>query len=103
MKWNRSWDVYRGAMKMIGKNKEIITSAHRFINDKTNKWKGWKCWAGVEQMVVDIDGNVWRGWCKEGGPLGNITTISKYETKPIICNRDYCHCNFDIMCTKEKV
>jgi hypothetical protein len=103
VKWTRSWDVYRGAMKMISDKKTIMTSAQRFISDKTNKWKGWKCWAGVEQMVVDLNGNVWRGWCKEGGSLGNISSVIDYETKPIICNRDYCHCNFDIMCTKEKI
>lgn len=103
VQWNIDWPIFRGAMKMINGKKELTSSAHRFIADKTNKWKGWKCYAGVEQIVVDIDGNVWRGWCKEGDLIGSINDIFDLPTSPIICDRDFCHCNFDIMCTKEKI
>lgn len=103
IKYTRLWPVYRGAMKKVYENKEIVSSAHRFISEKTNRWTGWKCYAGVEQIVVDLEGNVWRGWCKEGGRLGNIRDEVNLKPDPIICQRDYCHCNFDIMCTKEKV
>ncbi len=101
--WNKEWPVFRGSMKAIGKDKFVNSSAHRFISDGVNHWKGWKCYAGVEQIVVDTEGNVFRGWCKEGGVIGNIKNNFTLPTKPIICNRDFCHCNFDIMSTKEKV
>jgi len=102
VKWDKNWQIFRGAMKVIGE-KEMSTSAHRFITEGINRWKGWRCYAGVEQIVVDTDGVVWRGWCKEGGNLGFIEKFVDLAVDPIVCGRDYCHCNFDIMCTKEKI
>ncbi len=102
--------------------KEQIVPPHIFIANKLNSWKDWKCYAGVEQLIVDIDGSVWRGWCKVGELLGWVgkktidTGVGTYATdtkpgtlkvdfpkNPIICDKDFCHCNFDIMSTKEKV
>ena len=103
VKWDKEWPVFRGAMKVIKENKTFNSSAHRFISDGTNRWKGWRCYAGVEQIVVATDGQVWRGWCLEGGSIGSIDKFVELPTQPIICGRDYCHCNFDIMCTKEKI
>jgi hypothetical protein len=80
-----------------------VSSAHRFISEKTNDWSGWKCYAGVEQLIVDMDGHFYRGWCKVGGRLGKIDDINlKLPTDPVVCNKTMCHCNFDIMSTKEK-
>ena len=96
--------VYRGSMDMIDtvNNLKEATSAQRFIGDGTNNWQGWDCWAGVEQIIVDFNGSVWRGWCRVGGPLGYIQNPAqvKFPTDPIRCNKSYCHCNFDIMCKK---
>jgi len=102
IKWNNYWPSFRGAMKLIGHNTEKVISCHKFIIEKSNNWKGWKCYAGIEQIVIDTNGLVWRGWCLEGGNLGDIKHHVKLPINPIICNREYCHCNFDIMCTKEK-
>jgi len=100
--WNKDWPVFRGSMKVIGE-KSLVSSAHRFIAEGINKWRGWRCYAGVEQIVVDVNGYIWRGWCLEGGHLGHISEYAGHQTDPFICGKDYCHCNFDIMCTKEKI
>jgi MoaA/NifB/PqqE/SkfB family radical SAM enzyme len=104
IKFTKSFDYYRGAMRLLyNDGTSEISSAHRFISFKTNDWSGWKCYTGVEQVVVDMDGSIWRGWCRVGGLIGNI--IDKelvIPTEPIICNKTMCHCNFDIMSTKEK-
>jgi hypothetical protein len=50
-----------------------------------------------------MDGSIYRGWCKEGGSLGRIDQLDLVlPTEPVLCNKKMCHCNFDIMCTKEK-
>jgi len=105
IKFTKSFDYYRGAMKAIyPDNTTKITSAHRFINEGTNNWSGWNCWAGVEQLIVDMDGHYYRGWCKVGGRLGKIDVLPlHFPTTPVLCNKTMCHCNFDIMSTKEKV
>jgi hypothetical protein len=101
---DNNWKLYRGSMDMCDDVNGLKqnSSAHRFINDKTNNWKGWDCWAGIEQIVVDFDGSVLRGWCRVGGNIGNMKEPDniKWPANPIRCNKSMCHCNFDIMCKK---
>jgi len=103
IRFTKPFDYYRGAMRTVdSEGNTQVTSAHRFINDKTNDWSGWKCYAGVEQLIVDMDGTIHRGWCKVGDTIGNISDIElKLPTQPVICTKTMCHCNFDIMSTKE--
>ena len=101
---DKKYMVYRGSMDMLDTVNGLkeATSAQRFIGDGTNNWKGWDCWAGVEQIIVDFDGSVWRGWCRVGGALGFIRDPEhvRFPVDPIRCNKSFCHCNFDIMCKK---
>jgi len=104
IKFTKSFDYYRGAMKMINVDgSEQISSAHRFISNKTNDWSGWKCHIGVEQIVVDMSGEIFRGWCKVGSRVGTIyDSTLNIPTNPVICDKKMCHCNFDIMSRKIK-
>ena len=103
IKYTKSFEYYRGAMKKIyPEGKQEVKSAHSFISKHENDWSGWKCFSGVEQIIVDLSGEVFRGWCKLGH-LGNINDIVKIPQEPIICSKTMCHCNFDIMSTKVKV
>jgi MoaA/NifB/PqqE/SkfB family radical SAM enzyme len=103
IKFDKSFEYYRGAMKMVYPDgTSMVSSAHRFINDKENDWSGWKCYAGVEQLIVDQRGMISRGWCLEGGTIGSIFDENlALPTEPIVCTKTMCHCNFDIMSTKE--
>lgn len=104
IEYDKEWKIYRGSMDMWDEVNGIKqnSSAHRFINDKTNNWKDWYCWAGIEQIVVDFDGSVMRGWCRVGGAFGNMHTPEEIQwpKRPVLCNKEMCHCNFDIMCKK---
>ena len=104
VKWSRSFDYYRGAMKKVYENGQTqISSAHRFISDNSNDWSGWKCYSGVEQIIVDLGGRIYRGWCKLGNMIGRVDDENLViPTEPIVCSKTMCHCNFDIMSTKEK-
>ena len=104
IKFTKPLEYYRGAMRKVYEDGTTeSSSAHRFINDKTNDWSGWKCYAGVEQLIVDMDGSYHRGWCREGGQLGRIDDKNlSFPMEPVVCTKTMCHCNFDIMCTKEK-
>ena len=106
IKYTKEWPIYRGQMKIQNTNtdEELSFSPHYFISLNKNNWKGWYCYAGVEQLIVDIDGSVWRGWCKVGKQLGWVQRGRRlvFAKEPILCTKDFCHCNFDIMCTKVK-
>ena len=104
IKHTKEWKLYRGSMQMHDDINKLSqnSSSHRFIADRTNNWSGWDCWAGVEQIVVDFDGSVMRGWCRVGGVFGNLHNVDaiNWPIAPIRCNKKMCHCNFDIMCKK---
>ena len=107
IKWTKTFDNYRGNMRAIradGSEHPKSVAPHLFINKNTNNWFGWDCHVGVEQMVVDMDGSVYRGWCKVGNSIGNINDVNLVlPTKSIVCDKTLCHCNFDIMSTKKRL
>ena len=104
IKWDTSFPVPRGAMEMIDteNDKKEISSAHRLISNKINDWSDWDCYAGLENLIIDWDGEVLRGWCREGGSLGNVYTEVVLPDDPIKCSKSFCHCGIDIMCKKIK-
>ncbi len=103
IKFTKSFDYYRGAMRMVFPDGNTeVSSAHRFISFKTNDWSGWHCYAGVEQIIIDLQGLIWRGWCRVGNLVGHMLDEDLNIPKdPVLCNKTMCHCNFDIMSTKE--
>jgi MoaA/NifB/PqqE/SkfB family radical SAM enzyme len=100
----KQYDYYRGAMRKVRTDgSSEIANTYDFINEKSNDWSGWNCYAGLEQIVVDTDGTVFRGWCKQGGEIGNIHAEVHLPELPVLCASTNCACGLDIMCTKEKI
>lgn len=61
-----------------------------------------RCFAGIETLTIDSDGNVWRGWCRQDGKLGNIHNLPiDWPKEPTICQKSFCHNGFDRQATKE--
>ncbi len=104
IKYTKTFESFRGAMQMVSSDgKRVTLSPQRFISSQNNNWKGWHCSVGLEQIVVNLNGNVYRGWCLVGGSLGNIYDQNiAFPTSTILCNKKACHCNLDIMTTKYK-
>ncbi len=104
IKYTRSLEYYRGAMAMVDDGgRKTVMAPHRFISSDNNSWQGWECYVGLEQIVIDMKGVVYRGWCKVGGTIGRIDDVNlALPSKPILCNKERCHCNLDIMTTKKK-
>jgi organic radical activating enzyme len=103
--YDRDFKSYRGAMAMVTpEGKRVTMAPQKFIGMQRNNWQGWNCWAGLEQIVIDMDGSIYRGWCRVGGRIGHILKEDlQLPSNPVLCNKTNCHCNFDIMSTKEKV
>ena len=81
-------------------NHQII-HANDVIKRHLNQFKGWSCNAGIESLMVNWDGEVYRATCRVGGSLGNIYQNNlKFPKDPIICTRDWCTCAADIPLTK---
>lgn len=73
------------------------------IKNNKNNFKDWICRAGIESLMINNDGEVFRATCRVGGSLGNIYTgtfnIPKEE---IVCTRNWCTCAADVNITKWK-
>jgi hypothetical protein len=67
-------------------------------------FKGDRCYAGIETLVIDSQGKVFRGWCFEGSEIGNINNMPvQWPSEPIICGKDVCGNGFDQQALKEKI
>ena len=80
---------------------KVVMHSNDVIKLHMNKFKGWRCNAGLESLMINFDGDVHRATCRVGGSLGNIYKDTfTYAINPIICTRDWCTCAADIPLTK---
>ncbi len=78
-----------------------ILHANDIIKLHLNKYKGWTCYAGIESLMINWDGDVHRATCRVGGRLGNIYEGTfDVPSEPIVCDRNFCTCAADIPLTK---
>lgn len=78
-----------------------LKHANDVIKLHLNKFKDWTCYAGIESLMINWDGEVHRATCRVGGSLGNIYQgTCLVPSEPIICTRNYCTCSADIPLTK---
>lgn len=69
-----------------------------------NRFKGWNCYAGLESLMINWDGEVHRATCRVGGSLGNIYQGTfTVPTSAVTCDREWCTCSADIPLTKQSV
>lgn len=80
---------------------EFKLHANDIIKHKWNQFEGWSCNAGLESLMINWDGEVYRATCRVGDSLGNIYkgTFSQ-PVSPITCTRKWCTCAADIPLTK---
>jgi len=74
----------------------------KWVEDRLyNNYKGHLCWAGVEQIVIDYFGYVYRGWCHANGGFGNIFGGPIIlDKQPTVCPRLACKNTFDQLSKK---
>jgi hypothetical protein len=73
------------------------------ILDKANRFEGYQCSSGQEQIIVDAWGRVARGHCRQGGSIGTIGGPIIWPTEALACRKPSCDNAFDILATKISV
>ena len=77
------------------------TDYQTLVLEDKNKFKGYNCWAGLEQIVVDAWGRVYKGHCRQNGFMGNIKDKNiVWPKEAAVCTLDRCKNSFDILATK---
>ena len=77
---------------------------------QNNKFKGWKCYAGIDGLFVNERGLISGATCLpeekdlHGGHewLGSLEDIDNFKlpTQPYICKKSACFCNTDLILSK---
>lgn len=67
------------------------------------RYKGYTCMSGIDQLVIDNDGSIYRGWCYQGSKIGSIYDEElSLPRDPIVCGKDHCRNGFDQQSEKIK-
>jgi organic radical activating enzyme len=75
-------------------------STDELVGQKLNYVNGWKCGAGVDNLFIDMDGDVWTGSCRVGGKLGSVWNDFRVPSEWIVCTRNNCSCGADLFIPK---
>ena len=86
--------------ELFTQDESWFDNVNTLTKNKWNTFKKWKCMAGIETLMIDNDGSVYRATCKQGGVLGNIETGFTLEEDPVICAKEWCNCAADLNTTK---
>ena len=92
-------------MKLIEPDKEprLINCQEEILKGSNgyNDFNNWECYVGVESLMIDFDGRVYKGYCQMDGAIGTIPNF-EVPTDPTICKYDSkrCTCNLDFATTK---
>jgi len=82
-------------------DKEYYIHANDIIKKHDNQFKGWSCNIGLESLMINWDGEVYRATCRVGGSLGNIYKGNfDIPNEAVTCTRNWCTCAADIPITK---
>jgi hypothetical protein len=90
--------------KVFADGREEVVQPPELIARGENNWKGWNCYIGLQNIVIDFNGIIRGGWCGVGGIIGNIEDKKfKLPVKPVLCVTTNCYCGLDIMATKVRI
>ena len=83
-------------------NKEKDIPISEILTKGLNKFKNWKCNAGIKNIVLQFDGNVQgTSACNVGNSLGNWHIgFFEFADAPLVCNVENCWCAPDIRIDK---
>lgn len=80
---------------------EVVQTIEFKRMNSLNNYLGHLCWAGVDQIVIDNFGDVWRGWCRSNNSMGNIYKQTMIlDVNPRVCPRTQCRNGFDLQAKK---
>lgn len=73
-------------------------------NTGANRFFGWECDIGIEQLFLQYDGKIRKGNCEQDGWVASIQDPSTWQwpTQPTVCQQSECQCVTDIRISKRK-
>ena len=86
---------------------DALHMTSQIMRHNRNKFKGWLCNMGMENLFINETGDVARGICAGASQqfVGHVNSPStiKWPTTPTICPKTYCYCEGEVGITKRKL
>lgn len=93
----------RGTMTVQGTGlPRRAVRANEFMIRGENRWKGYRCNAGIESLRIKGNGSITRAVCSVGGEIGRLGGTVTLPVAPIVCSAEVCACVADILITKSR-
>lgn len=89
-------------IKLHCTNKQLELNTDELKAKNLNTWQGWKCYIGIDSLYVQHTGEIFRGNCMQGAPIGKIGEKLNWPSDPIVCPIKWCTCNSDMVVRKAK-
>jgi MoaA/NifB/PqqE/SkfB family radical SAM enzyme len=80
---------------------ESVRANWLILNDM-NRWRSWRCMAGIESLRIAANGDIFRSVCGVGGRIGRIGGEVNFPTVGVTCDRERCACVSDILISKRR-
>lgn len=95
---NKNIKIESGVKHVYDNGKTILKGTQEILSEDLNRYKGWKCWKGIDLIKIQSSGKYYLASCdlKYSKYYGDIKDKPKFPTKPTICEYDYCFCICDI-------
>lgn len=78
------------------------TDYQTLILENKNRFTGWRCQIGLDQVIVDAWGKIYKGHCRKSAYIGKISDDQiNWPTEPMICDLPLCRNAFDIQAGKQ--
>ena len=87
-------------VKIYDDGSRVPQKANMFLLNGENRWRGWRCAAGIEALHIKPNGEIFRALCRVGGAVGRVDGEVTLPGELAICDRDSCTCVSDILLTK---
>ena len=92
----------RGFLDVVNSDNSHVrkTCFELLINQQTN-FSGWHCHAGLENIIVTFEGDIYRAWCMQDALIGRLYDEKlKLPKEPTLCHTKICQCGPDICSSK---
>lgn len=71
------------------------TNSDIIVNNNKNNFNGWRCWIGIDSIMIDFDGMIYKSVCRTDGAIGTVDGPIAWPTTPTVCPKQWCISNVD--------
>jgi organic radical activating enzyme len=71
------------------------TNSDLMVSNNKNQFIGWTCFAGIDTLLIDFDGLLYRGQCLNDGPIGKLGSAIDFPNTATLCKKQWCTSNVD--------